>query len=272
MERHTLTDRHWVLIRDLLPANGRRGQQWKDHRLVIDGILWVLRTGAPWRAVPSCYGSWSTVYDRFRRWAREGLWNALLLRLQTSRQSKGRIDWHVCMIDGSVVRAHRVAAGARNFGRVEEPIDHALGRSRGGFSTKIHLLCDGRGLPLASGLTAGQCHEAKMLPQILARVRVAGRRGRPRERPEALAGDKAYSARWTRSWLRARRIRPIIPTRIDERRETGFDRRLYRRRNVIERLIGWLKESRRIATRYEKLALHFEAMLTLAMVLRYLRA
>jgi transposase len=159
-----------------------------------------------------------------------------------------------------------------------EPGDHALGRSRGGFGTKLHLVTDGRGLPLAFHLTGGQRQECEMLEPVLEAVRIRLPRGRPRQRPAVLAGDKAYSFPRLRRWLRARHVRAVIPERRDQRerrarrpgRRLQFDRATYRERNVIERAVGWLKERRRIATRYEKLAIQYLAMLYVGLVEKYL--
>jgi transposase len=154
--------------------------------------------------------------------------------------------------------------------RPGEPADHALGRSRGGFSTKIHLVCDAKGRPIGAEISAGQDHETTRFASLVDRITIRGARGRPRKRPDALAGDKGYSAGWTRAFLRERKIKPIIPTRKDEVRDPSFDRERYRERNFVERCIGWLKEARRIATRYEKLATHYLAMLTIGMIMQYL--
>ena len=102
-------------------------------------------------------------------------------------------------------------------------------------------------------------------------VRIPQPVGRPRRRPEALAGDKAYSSQGIRDWLKKRGIKDVIPTKSNEKPRPGFDKEAYRRRNVIERCIGWLKECRRILTRFEKLAVNFVAMFKLAMIRRYLR-
>lgn len=110
--RYALSDRQWRLIKDHFPVNGRRGNQWKDHRTIVNGILWILRTGAPWRDLPDQFGSWKTVYDRFRRWAQNGFWDELLSHLQALKNRKGKIDWRLFCIDGSVVRAHKASAGA----------------------------------------------------------------------------------------------------------------------------------------------------------------
>jgi transposase len=96
----------------LLPKNGHRGKQWRDHRQVIDGILWRLRTGAPWRDVPTRYGPWQTCYDRFVRWRRDGTWDRVLVCVQMAAEVTGAIPWTVS-VDSTVVRAHQHAAGAR---------------------------------------------------------------------------------------------------------------------------------------------------------------
>ncbi len=110
--RYQLSDAQWEAIREFLPANGRRGKQWKDHRRVIDGILWALSDGGRWRNVPATFGKWKTVYERFRRWSQEGLWDEILGELQLRKGLAGDIDWELFAIDGSVVRAHQSAAGA----------------------------------------------------------------------------------------------------------------------------------------------------------------
>jgi transposase len=110
--RYELSDTQWEAIREFLPSNGHRGKQWKDHRLVIDGILWALSDGGRWRNVPQTFGKWKTVYERFRRWSQEGLWDEILDQLQLRKGLAGDIDWELFAIDGSVVRAHQSAAGA----------------------------------------------------------------------------------------------------------------------------------------------------------------
>jgi transposase len=155
-----------------------------------------------------------------------------------------------------------------------EPVDHALGRSRGGFGTKVHLVSDGRGLPLAVTLTPGQRHESTQCERVLDQVRIPRRSGRPRCRPVRLAGDKGYSYPRIRAWLRRHGIRAVIPRRKDQRPGDGrvkFDRETYRRRAVVEQCVGWLKESRAVATRFDKLAVNYLATVKLAMIQRYLR-
>lgn len=263
MQRFALTDEAWELLQDLLPAPARTGRPPRDARCVLDGVFWVLSTGAPWRDLPTRFGPWQTIYGRFRQWTASGVIDRLFDRTRRAA-SEARLDRSLWCVDTTVIRATRAAGGARRTPRRDEPLDHALGRSRGGFGTKLALVSDGRGLPLGASVAPGQQHDTLSFTDV---VGAALRVGRPR----CLAGDKAYSVAWIRSWLRARRIRPVIPTRCDQSRELRFDRISYRRRNAVERLVGWLKEARRVATRYEKLAVHYLAMVKLAMIRRLLR-
>jgi len=134
---------------------------------------------------------------------------------------------------------------------------------------------DGAGLPLAFTLTPGQRHELTAFERTMEAVRLPGLRGRPRTRPKHLAGDKAYSYRPVFAYLRRRRIKPVIPPRKGGNMGKGCPRAfapdLYRRRNAVERCVGWLKGCRSIATRHEKLALNFAAMVKLAFLRQYLR-
>lgn len=254
----------------LLPPQRRRmGRPAHDHRRILSGILWVLRTGAPWRDLPERFGPWSTVWSRFRRWTAEGVWQGVLAELQRAGEAEGRLDWSTHFVDGTIVRAHQHAAGAIS-GQEHE----ALGRSRGGFSTKIHLRAEGGGKPIAFLLSGGERHESLYLGPLLdlGRVRRTSA-GRPKSRPAAVVGDKGYSYPSVRRVLVRRGIRAVIPRRSDQRpqdRRHRFDAVLYRARNRVERLVGRLKQSRRIATRFEKRALHYLAMLTLAAVLLWL--
>ena len=158
----------------------------------------------------------------------------------------------------------------------EEPSDHALGRSCGGFSTKIHILCDSQGHPLHFHLTAGQVHESTVLDTLLqgAEANLINNEGEPIAWPLAIAGDKGYRADWIDEYLLDLEIDPVIPSKNNEDRDARlieFDREAYRGRNIVERLIGWLKESRRIFSRFEKTAKNFGGMLKMAFIQRYLR-
>src|SRR3954471_2061326 len=156
--------------------------------------------------------------------------------------------------------------------------DEALGRSRGGFT--IHVRCEGYGKPVTVTLTGGQVHDSQPVTALIDRgaIRRIGR-GRPRLRPAKVVGDKAYSSRSIRLAyssrsirlaLRKRGITPVIPTKANERRQPDFDREAYRQRNIVERLINRLKNFRRIATRYEKRAANYLAMITIGAILLWI--
>lgn len=158
----------------------------------------------------------------------------------------------------------------------EEPADHVLGRSRGGFSTKVHIVCDNQGHALEVVVSGGQVHESQMLEPLLAKTEagLTDEQGVLAAWPVALCGDRAYPARWIDELLGVWEIRPVIPGKLNERRERSprfFDRVLYRCRNVVERLVGWLKENRRLCVRHEKLATHILSMIYLALLHRYLK-
>ena len=116
MHRHGLTDREWARLEPLLPARSRTGRPPRDHRVVLDALLWLGKTGAPWRDLPERFGPWRTVATRFYRWTRAGLWERLLAELRRIADTKGGIDWEVHMVDGTSVRAHRCAAGGKGGG------------------------------------------------------------------------------------------------------------------------------------------------------------
>lgn len=118
MARYDLTDEEWAVLGPLLPPerSGKAGNPYRPHREVLNGIFWVLRSGAPWRDLPERYGPWTTVYDRFRRWRRDGLFQKILNALEAQARRAERIDFEFSAVDGSTVRAHKSAAGARKKG------------------------------------------------------------------------------------------------------------------------------------------------------------
>jgi transposase len=244
--RGDLSDEQWSVLEPLLPVVGL-GRPARNRRRLIDGVRWRVRTGVPWRDLPVEYGHWQTVYRLFRRWQREGVWAGILTALQIRADAAGLIAWEV-NVDSTVCRAHQHAAGARRDpagqkeppgGTRAEPDDHGLGRSRGGFSTKIHLACEQGQKPLSLLVTAGQRGDSPQFEPVLEAIRVprtAG--GRPRVRPLRVRGDKAYSSRANRAYLRRRGIRCTIPEPADQirnRRRRGsaggrppaFDRQDY---------------------------------------------
>lgn len=278
IERHALTDEQFALIEPFLPKAGPDGgHPYSEHRPILNGLFWKLHTGAQWRDIPRSYAPWSTIYSRYRNWCIEGRLACILVTIRQTLDQKGLLDWEQWWLDSSLIRGSRSAAGApEKAGSENEPDDHALGRSRGGFGTKLHLLCDGNGIPLSVLLLPGQAHESTQFECLLESVEIVQASGRIRKRPRRVGGDRSYHAQRIRFWLRAHGIGRVIPPRQGPKkrrpgRPLSYDRSRYRGRNVVERSIGWLKECRSIGTRFEKLATHYLGLVQLAIIERYLK-
>ncbi len=137
MIRRPLSNGQWTRIERFCPGKeGDKGRHGEDNCLFVDGVLWIARTGAPWRDLPAEFGNWNSVFQRFRRWAKKGVWERIVNELRECP------DYEYHIIDATIVRAHQHAAGAKKGGADDE----AIGRSRGGLSTKINAVVDAPGV------------------------------------------------------------------------------------------------------------------------------
>jgi transposase len=248
-----LSDEQWAAVRRFIPsrerkrARGQRGRPWGDARAVLDGVLWVLRTGAPWSELPRRYPPRSTCHRRFQAWQRQGVFCRILRGLTKRLQAACLLDLSEAFIDGS-------HAGAKRGGAL-------VGRTRRGNATKIMAIADGHSLPIAVSIASGQRHEAPLVLETL-QARFT------RVLPERLVGDCAYDSDGLDAELRTRDVEMIAPHHPRRRRKTqdGRPLRRYWRRWQVERLFAWLFSFRRLVTRYEHHAANFLGMLQLACI------
>jgi transposase len=244
MRRYGLRDDQWERIRDLLPGRaGSVGVTARDNRLFVEAVLYRYRAGIPWRDLPERFGDGVQVQRRFSRWASAGVWERVFQHLAAEA------DNEYALIDSTIVRAHQHSAGAPK----KAGVDQAIGRSRGGLSTKIHTLVDALGNPLGFFLTGGQAHDLDGADHLL-----------PTMEADLLIADKAFDAdRRVLTPLAAAGKTAVIPPKM-RRRPRDFDRHLYKARHLIENFFAKLKQYRAIATRYDKTARNFLAGIHLA--------
>ncbi|WP_416202805.1 IS5 family transposase [Acinetobacter sp. TGL-Y2] len=241
MSRRVITDEIWNQIQQTMQFYGC--YRSRNSKNIMEAILWKLRTGAPWRDVPEDLCPWQTAYNRFNRWANKGLLGEFVFKL------RGVLDKEWVFIDGSYIRAHQHASGARHG---EES---AIGKSRGGATTKIHLAVDASGYPIDFEITGGEVHDSQVASQLIELVGEA----------EYLIADKGYDSENIREVARNHHMIPIIPRKSNSKKvNVEFDHYLYGLRHLVENAFARLKHFRSIATRFEKLARNYKSMLFLA--------
>ena len=247
--RYELADYEWSVIKPMLP-NKPRGVPRVNDRRVLNGIFWVLRSGAPWRDLPDAFGPYTTCYNRFVRWRRAGVWICIIDALAAAH------DAAVQMIDTSIVRVHQHGACITRNGR------QSMGRSRGGLTSKIHAVVDNHGLPVRLGLTAGEAHDNRLASELLSRLKPGS----------MLLADRGYDADWIRELAINKGAWANIPPKSNRKKPICFSPYLYRGRNLVERFFNRIKQCRRVATRYDKLAANYLAFVQLASIRLWLRA
>ena len=215
----------------------------------LSAVLWIAKEGATWRALPQVYGNWNAIYRRFSRWCDAGVFQALHEHFHDAGNISG------ILIDSTIVRAHASAAGVspKKKGGQEA---QALGRTRGGFTTKLNLSLSDVCMPLRFILTPGHRNDITQAPGLLEGYSY-----------EYVIGDKAYDSDAFIAEITSRDAIAVIPPRRDRTEPRAYDETLYKRRNLIERFFGWLKQYRRVATRYDKLSVRYLGFVYFAAIL-----
>jgi transposase len=241
MPRLLLSDEHWPKLREILLHKTIYNK--RDLRLTVEGMLYRMRTGCPWRDLPKAFGGWSKVYKRFNAWSASGKWLKVFQTLVTDPD----MEW--VFIDGSYAKAHQHSAGAASGG------DEAIGKSRAGNTSKIHLAVDACGLPIALEITGGQVNDCTQAPALIAKLPTA----------ETIIADKGYDSEKIRTQIEQQGAQVVIPRKRNSMKgNADLDRGLYRNRHLVENAFARLKHYRAVASRFDKLKRNYESVVAMA--------
>lgn len=222
----------------------------KKCKNFVEAIYWMSRTGAQWRELPETYGKWNSVFSRFNGWTKKDIWSKLMdFCIQDPD-----LEW--LMIDATIVRAHPCAAGYKKDSQAEE----ALGRSKGGFTSKIHVLVDALGNPLKVKLTPGQRNDITQASDLIADAN-----------DSEIIADRGYDSNEFRQQICSQNCNPVIPPRSNRKEPIEYDEKLYEERHVIENFFSKIKHFRRIFSRFDKAARNYAAFIAFVGAMIWLR-
>ena len=228
-----LSERQMARISPYFPLS--HGVPRVDDRRVVSGIVYVIKNGLQWKDAPAGYGPHKTLYNRFIRWSRLGVFDRIFAALASKGPKPERI-----MIDTTHLKAHR----PRGEPVEKRALPRRIGRTKGGLNSKLHAVCDGEGKPLILLLSEGQMSDHKGARLILEALPPA----------KVLLADRGYDSNWFRNALAKRDCKPCIPSSKSRKNPLPYDKALYKKRHKIENMFAKLKDWRRIATRYDRCA------------------
>lgn len=241
MPRLMLNDELWSKLRSILLQENVYDKC--NLRFTVEGMFYRMRVGCAWRDLPAFFGCWNSIYKRFNCWSADGK----LLRLFKVLSCSSDTEW--IFIDGSYVKAHQHSAGAAG----DET--QAIGKSRAGNTTKLHLAVDAYGLPIEFELTGGEVHDCTAAPDLIDKLADS----------EAIVADKGYDSERIRTQITNKGSKPVIPRKINSLiGNDNMDWCLYKYRHLVENAFARLKQFRAIATRYDKLKINYESMVAMA--------
>lgn len=244
MPRTKLTDEYWSKLKPILLDAGIYDK--RNLRMTVEGMLYRIRVGGPWRDLPKEFGHWNSIFKRFNEWSK----NEKLLLVFKILSKDPDLEWE--FIDGTIVKAHQHSSGAA---KKSESGDHGVGKSVAGNTSKIHLAVDSTGMPIDFEVTGGEVHDVKVAPDLVARLPAS----------DFLIAEKGYDSEALRTQVREKNGTPIIPRKSNSK--TGnddVDWDLYKCRHLVENAFARLKHFRGIATRFDKLKRNLIGALTLA--------
>ncbi len=241
MPRLMLTDEFWSKLTAIM--HEYRIYDKPSLRMMVEGMLYRLRAGCPWRDLPPEFGPWNSIYQKFNRWSSKNK----LIKVFKALVQEPDLEWE--FIDGSIVKAHQHSAGA--VGKE----DQAIGKSVAGNTTKIHMAVEACGLPIDFEITGGEVHDAKKAPDLIEKL----------SRADHTIADKGYDSEELRELIRKKGSVPVIPRKSNSKiGNDDMDWGLYKYRHLVENVFARLKQFRSIATRYDKLKRNYASMLALA--------
>ncbi|MFC0195115.1 IS5 family transposase, partial [Aureimonas pseudogalii] len=226
-----LSERQMARISPFFPLS--HGVPRVDDRRGVSGIVYVIRNGLQWKDAPAGYGPHKTLYDRFIRWSRLGVFDRIFAGLASQGPQPERL-----VIDATRLKAHRTAASLLKKGM----FPRRIGRTKGGLNSRLNTVCDGEGRPIVLRLSEGQMSDHKGARLVIEAPPPAAH----------LIADRGYDSAWFRAELDARGIEPCIPSSRSRKVPFAYDAALYRQRHKVENLFAKLKDWRRIATRYDR--------------------
>ena len=241
MPRLMLNDEFWSKLEKILLQEAIYNK--RNLRMTVEGVLYRMRVGCPWRDLPEVFGCWNSIYKRFNAWSLSNKWSRIFKALMIDP------DWEWQFIDVSYVKAHQHSA--RAVGQETQ----AIGKSRAGNTTKIHLAIDSCGLPVEFEITGGEVNDCFAAPQLIAKLPNA----------QAIIADKGYDSECIREQIVKKGAKAVIPRKRNSLKgNADMDWGLYRYRHLVENAFARLKQYRAVATRYDKLKRNFESMVAIA--------
>lgn len=265
MTRHHFEDELWAKLYAhlrMIPNINVRNNE-KSTRSFVEGVNWILRTGAPWRDLPSEFGKWNTIFKRFEEWSKKGIWEKLHQRTIEMPD----MEW--LLMDSTVVRSHACAAGSPKKKETvsneeqtpqERNDSQALGRSVGGFSTKIHVVVDSLGNPLRMILTGGQKADSPQAISLLIGFEF-----------KSVLADRGYDSNQLLKFIAKNKSEAVIPSKKNRIEKREIDKHTYKDRHLVECFMNKIKHCRRIFSRFDKYACQYMGFLSLISALIWLK-